>query len=372
MEQLQKIAEEKNLIPQKISYKAKKDIKISYPNDIIVTYSWSTISHGICGHNFEAFELASHFIKNGAPVKYLIPDDARIADNIKDALSTKYIDISNVPIVNGKPSFLIGNVVVLCDGALPTKGIIHANTLIMILCGNEFWWAKNIKLFTGTNLELWYDSRLGYDIEELIKIMKHAKPELTIICKDSYVKKINFGLYKYKLPEPDLTKRTYLVYSTGNCRDLFKADTKYGSDSLKEIKDTIINTHETIPAYNKKLIILGWNPNYTIDEKIFFNKHLDQKIFNDRRLACSYANDISEYFGIEVDVVPECNLPIDNILEEFDTYIYTPTEKNWDCSSRLILECNYFNKEVILTPTAKAMLPNNLGLLTRLQDAKII
>ena len=38
----------------------------------------------------------------------------------------------------------------------------------------------------------------------------------------------------------------------------------------------------------------------------------------------------------------------------------------------LILECQYFSKEVILTPTAKALLPGNLGLLTRLQDAKIL
>ena len=67
---------------------------------------------------------------------------------------------------------------------------------------------------------------------------------------------------------------------------------------------------------NKKLIVLGWNPNYSPYEKMIFNKNKDQKLFSDRRLASIYANDTSEYFGIDVEVIPECDLPLDNIMEE--------------------------------------------------------
>ena len=372
LNQLDQIAKEKNLIPQKLSYKKTKDIKISYPNDIIVTYSWSMVSHGICGHNFEAFELTSRLLKGNTPVKYLIPDTDQVAEHVKDALSTKYSNFNDIPIINGKPSFLVGGLVILCDGALPTKGVIHAKTLIMILCGKDFWWAKNIKMFTGDTLEIWYDERLGYDITGLVTTIHNYNPKLKIVLKGNYIKGINFELYKFKQPDQDPHKHNYLVYSTGNCRDIYLADSKYRSDTLKEIKDIINSTHTNILPQDKKLLILGWNPNYSIDEKMYFNKHKDQKIFNDRRLASIYADDTSEYFGIDVEVIPECDLPINNILSEFNTYIYTPTEKNWDCSSRLILECQHFRKEVILTPTAKALLPGNLGLLTRLQDAKIL
>lgn len=333
------------------------------------------VSHGICGHNFEAFELTSRLLKGKTPVKYLIPDDDQVAENVKDALSTKYSNFDEIPIINGKPSFLIGGLVILCDGALPTKGVIHAKTLVMILCGKDFWWAKNIKMFTGETLEIWYDERLGYDITGLVNTIHNHHPKLKVVLKGNYIKGINFGLYKHQLQEPNQenhTSHTYLVYSTGNCRDIYLADIKYKSDTLKEIKDIVNATHIDILPQNKKLLILGWNPNYSFEEKMYFNKHKSQKIFHDRRLASIYANDTSEYFGIDVEVIPECDLPINNVLNEFDTYIYTPTEKNWDCSSRLILECQYFKKEVILTPTSKALLPGNLGLQVRLKDAKII
>lgn len=49
-----------------------------------------------------------------------------------------------------------------------------------------------------------------------------------------------------------------------------------------------------------------------------------------------------EVAGIEF-VVP----PLDNIFEKFDTYIYTPVDRKWDCSPRFIAECRYFEKEVI-------------------------
>ena len=356
----------------KQSYKEKRDIKISYPNSVVVTYSWSMVSHGICGHNFEAFELAVNFKQNNIPVTYLIPDTDIVAQNVRQALESKYKDTEQIEIIQGKPSILVGGMVILCDGVLPTKGVIHANKLVMVLCNKDFWWAKNIKMFTGTNLELWYDSRLGYNVEELVKTLKSHSPKLNIVLQDTYIKKINFKLYRSVSPEKRTRihpgYHTYLVYTTGNCRDIFLADDKYGTDTLKEIKSIIAGTHLNIPMMNKKLIVLGWNPNYSPYEKMIFNKSKDQKLFSDRRLASIYANDTSEYFGIDVEVIPECDLPLDNIMEEFDTYIYTPTSKNWDCSSRLIPECKYFKKEVILSPTTKVLLDNNLGLKIRIQD----
>ena len=39
--------------------------------------------------------------------------------------------------------------------------------------------------------------------------------------------------------------------------------------------------------------------------------------------------------------------PIDNIFEQFTTYIYTPVERRWDCSPRFIAECKYYGKQVV-------------------------
>jgi len=40
-------------------------------------------------------------------------------------------------------------------------------------------------------------------------------------------------------------------------------------------------------------------------------------------------------------------VPVDNIWDKFSTYIYTKVPRQIDCSSRFILECEYYGKEVI-------------------------
>lgn len=352
----------------------KKTEKISLPDNVVVTYSWSGNSHKICGHNFEAFELTYKFLKgnlNDGKVTYLIPDTDTISEKIHEVLKDKYhpelYKNMNKYIINGKPNFLIARQVILCDGCLPTKGIIHAEKLILILCSNTFWWTKNITNFTGNQLEIWYDERLGYNITKLIHDLQLHKPDLEIVLRSSYVKTINFNLYAPVQIEPQTNNKRYLCYVTGNCRDICLADKKYQSDTIKEIKDILVSQHQSTP--NQTLIIVGWNPDYSIEERAYYDRHQDEKLFQDRKRASIFAGNMADYFGIDVEVIPEIDLPIYNILQIFDTYIYTPTEKNWDCSSRFILECRKFHKEVILTPTAEKGLETNLGLKVRLQDA---
>ncbi|HLE09642.1 MAG: hypothetical protein A2504_07035 [Bdellovibrionales bacterium RIFOXYD12_FULL_39_22] len=40
-------------------------------------------------------------------------------------------------------------------------------------------------------------------------------------------------------------------------------------------------------------------------------------------------------------------MPVDNLFEMFTTYIYTPIERKFDCSPRLIAECKFYGKNVI-------------------------
>jgi len=40
------------------------------------------------------------------------------------------------------------------------------------------------------------------------------------------------------------------------------------------------------------------------------------------------------------------DLPILNIFEKFNKYVYTPVSRKFDCSPRFLVECRYFNKEI--------------------------
>lgn len=49
----------------------------------------------------------------------------------------------------------------------------------------------------------------------------------------------------------------------------------------------------------------------------------------------------------KIDGYTYLEMPVENIFNEFKTYVYTPVSTKFDCSPRFIVECKYFNKEVI-------------------------
>lgn len=71
---------------------------------------------------------------------------------------------------------------------------------------------------------------------------------------------------------------------------------------------------------------------------------------------------LDEYDGI--DDVEQVVAPVPNFFEKFDTYIYTPVERHFDCSPRLVTECFFYGKDVQLDVDYV-----DIGLQTRYNDA---
>lgn len=128
-----------------------------------------------------------------------------------------------------------------------------------------------------------------------------------------YVKKIYFDKLRPISSNPNVA----LIYGTGNCR-------------LLDIQ-TII---EITKQYN-------------------FEKYL---------LVTDVDMDITSPV---VDVIKP---PVADIFNKFGTYIYTPTHKSFDCSSRLIAECAFFRKRVIYHNITDEYLAVDTGLKARMND----
>lgn len=74
---------------------------------------------------------------------------------------------------------------------------------------------------------------------------------------------------------------------------------------------------------------------------------------------CRYISDFTHYtkYGKIIAIVnsiPKSVIgveylmpPVDNIFEQFNTYVYTPILRKWDCSPRFIAECKHYGKKVI-------------------------
>ena len=314
----------------------------------IITYSWDVnkkTSHGICGHIFEAFELT--ISKQNAI--FLIPDEYDNVVRIFESLYLKYSDqyINKLLVDNriyyGKPSTINADKIILCDGQMPTDVLLNCKELELILCGRDFWWLNGkrpqIYNFLGKDITIRYDRRLEYDISLLHDFLS---PNYYLDFDEEYIKDINFDLYK-TYPVTLRPTNTYLVYTTGNCRDIFEADSVFNCDTLQEISE-IVNRDSTV-------IFLGLNK-----KKSYDNSDAEEIIRG--KLQC------------DVRIIQEEELPIENLFSLFNTYIYTPTVKNWDCSSRLIPECLKFNKEIIFTPTVYRHMHSNYALKIRYIDYK--
>lgn len=100
-------------------------------------------------------------------------------------------------------------------------------------------------------------------------------------------------------------------------------------DKYKKIDSNVENIHMLYTTKNARGIL--------VDELNELEKLYDGKFF----LICNeYTEGLSDKFIQE-------KLPIKDLFKKFSTYIYTPVRKKFDCSPRFIVECKYYNKQVI-------------------------
>lgn len=257
--------------------------------DILLTYSWCSKNHGICGHIFEVIDY--YFVlKNHFKTKILIPE---IINGFWDVIMDKYEfsefelkDLKENIIFNQKPLFLSVNNIIFTDGSLTNiKNIkMSYKKRFLFACGD-----KSIQYNDDKNTFILQDPRV------------YNKVKLNGI---DYKKKINFKIYKKTCKQSE----SYMMYGTENCR---------------------LIDNEIIEKYKDK------------DLKIIANEGFyDFKIIK---------------------------LPLKNLFDQFGTYIYTPVPRKFDCSSRLIPECKFYNKKVIYEID---YINEDLGLFYRVKDTQ--
>lgn len=253
-----------------------KILQISSDYDLILTYSWSSNNHSICGHTFEVFDYY-YILKNHFRVGILFAEDITI-EQVEQSIRAKYSftddeinDLLANTIFSNRPR------IVKCKNILITDGGVVNMRNVTLLCDNVFYFACGNKEVADNNNSRTYilqDDRV-YDKVALNGI--------------NYKKRILFD----KLKTLGTSKDAALVYATKNCR--------------------AIPDYSDLSAYHNNITVITNEEN--------------------RR----------EDFDNFTFVVP----PVDNIFEQFTTYIYTPVERKWDCSPRFIAECHYYGKQVI-------------------------
>lgn len=289
-------------------------LKLDNSYDLFISMTWSKdTNHGVSGHLYEIIEYYQ-LLKNHYKVGILICEDLSW-DVIDKAISTKYKlnltereHIKNNIVFAYRPKYVTGKNILFVDGSF-TRTMLGYGVVLLF---------KNIFSFRCSNKDFHYN--LPYKNIKLLqdnRVYNDEDNEISI----NYKKKIKFNIFK-DLKSP--SENAALLYITSNCRKL--------------CDDHII---DIIVQYKFDNYVILSNKNEEYKKRFKYFKNI--------------------YFP---------TMPVKNIFEKFDTYIYTPTKDSFDCSPRFIAECEHYNKNIIYHQIDNNYLEIDRGLKYRKYDIR--
>lgn len=294
-------------------------VKLDKSYDLFLSMTWNIDNnHGISGHLYEIIEYYC-LLKDHFKVGIVICEDMDW-NIIEKAISSKYnlnkeeiLKIKDNCFFYNRPKVMSGKNILFVDGGFTRTSLRDGIVLSF----------DNIFSFRCSNKDFHYN--LPYKNINLLQDQRVYNDEDSKIAIN-YRKKIKFDIYN------DIKKvktETALLYVTTNCRKLCS---NYLLDVVMQYKF-------------KNYMILTNQPEL-------------------------YKEQFKDIKNVTFPV-----MPLDNIFEKFDTYIYTPTYSVtkqelgcFDCSPRFIAECKYYNKDIIYHNIDKNYLDVDTGLKYRKLD----
>ena len=281
-------------------------IQIDKSYDIILTYS--PIKE-ITGHIFECFDYYL-FLRNYYKVG-ILSIDSLTEDKLRVAFNSKY-NINYDEIKN--------DVFFVTEQQLKNTTIISfgKNTVVLLTDGN-------IKSLEHRKIILATSKLMGFmcgDYE--FHLMQTNKNIIYLQDYRIYGRNKNFKSFNYvkKLPFKYYKKSTRIFDNTG----LF-----YVTYACRKVTPQIIQDYHEMSGCKKSLLVVPYK--------------------------------LPEYDYI--DGVEQIEAPLPDFFDRFDTYIYTPVHRKFDCSPRLVTECFMQNKNVYMNIDYM-----DIGLQTRYNDCK--
>ncbi len=111
-----------------------------------------------------------------------------------------------------------------------------------------------------------------------------------------------------------------------------------GRNTINYIKKVLLDRYRDIgPSEKNNLVYATSNPRWLSKH---FYEELEERFDGDfLLLSDKKVEGLSDRFKQE-------DMPVKNLFERFDRYIYTPTMTQKDCSPRFPVECKFYNKDI--------------------------
>lgn len=190
-------------------------------------------------------------------------------------------------------------------------------------------------------------SKYDFSEEELNLILKHTifhrKPKI-VLC--------NYILFTdgatNKLKNMTLLYKKLFLFACGYLPIKNNEDPK-----VYVLQDQRIYENAKVNSINyvKKILFrrfkkIGNQKNRTLIYATKNCKHLEEQYYKD--LLEKYPEDLliltneNNKVPFKHNRITQMKLPVPDVFEQFNKYVYTPTERKFDCSSRFIAECKHY------------------------------
>ena len=290
--------------------------------DLIIMYTWDIngyYDNRVCGHMYEVIEYF-WLLKDYFNTKIIFPEEYNLEKVVAkyDFNEDEIQEIRNACIPRPKTGIVRTRkgkgLILVVDGNLGNfKGFLYGIP-VQFSCGKLGLVPKE----KDQNWYLLHDNRIcdtnefvGYEVNPATR-------------KYNYTKKILFDRIPIILRNTkfeNLNPLTGLLYLTSNCKYL----------NEEQIIETVKKFSEIGPKYGTSLS----------------NRFMKYVIVTDYEINI---NNILAYTDpkISIEIIDIMGNPIDIFKLDFSHYIYTNVKREWDCSNRLIAECQHNKRSVII------------------------
>jgi len=261
---------------------------------------------GVCGHLFEVIEYY-YLLKDFDACIYLAYDKLskeQFTNLIKNKYSFTDSEIKNIldhTLIQTNKEFMLNRIY----DFTPNKAVILTEVHDVIRLSNTGKAVISNKPLLGLRCSLLPDQfervankRVGYNLK-IFQDYRIYGDKLSKWETFDHKKRLLFSKYK---KASNIQKDSAFIYLSTECRHL-------SLDYIKKITDY-------------------YEPSF---DKIYLS-----------------VLDKNHYSSVESNKIKLLVPPIDNFVELFDTFIYVPLERQFDCSPRLVPECYFYGKKVIL------------------------
>ena len=112
-------------------------------------------------------------------------------------------------------------------------------------------------------------------------------------------------------------------------------------NSINYVKKILFSKLKKIKSHDERTLIYATKNCRNLSDEYYYsllNKYEDNFL-----VITNTENKLS----FQSDRITQIEMPVPDVFEKFNKYIYTPIERQFDCSPRFIAECQYYNIEVL-------------------------